>query len=75
MCVNFFISRPVTLQNDSANDVRQCSIRSVWEGVEHFMVSQRKQTSWLSLRENYTNRAITVCRRSDCQLLRIEGAA
>jgi hypothetical protein len=28
----------------------------------------------LSLRENYTDRATAACRRSDCQLLRIEGA-
>jgi hypothetical protein len=28
----------------------------------------------LSPRANYTDRATAVCRRSDCQLLRIEGA-
>jgi hypothetical protein len=28
----------------------------------------------LSPRANYTDRATTACRRSDCQLLRIEGA-
>jgi hypothetical protein len=28
----------------------------------------------LSLRANYTDRATAACRRSDCQLLRIEGA-
>jgi hypothetical protein len=28
----------------------------------------------LSLRANYTDRATAACRRSDCQLVRIEGA-
>jgi hypothetical protein len=28
----------------------------------------------LSLRANYTDRATAACRRSDCQLLRVEGA-
>jgi hypothetical protein len=28
----------------------------------------------LSPRANYTNRATAACRRSDCQLLQIEGA-
>jgi hypothetical protein len=28
----------------------------------------------LSLRENYTDRATAACRRSDCQLVRIDGA-
>jgi hypothetical protein len=28
----------------------------------------------LSPRANYTDRAIAACRRSDCQLVRIEGA-
>jgi hypothetical protein len=28
----------------------------------------------LSQRANYTDRATAACRRSDCQLLRIEGA-
>jgi hypothetical protein len=28
----------------------------------------------LSLRANYTDRATSACRRSDCQILRIEGA-
>jgi hypothetical protein len=33
-----------------------------------------KKLDGLSPRANYTDRAIASCRRSDCQLLRIEGA-
>jgi hypothetical protein len=33
-----------------------------------------KKTPMLSPRANYTDRATAACRRSDCQLLRIEGA-
>jgi hypothetical protein len=33
-----------------------------------------KELHGLSPRANYTDRATAACRRSDCQLLRIEGA-
>jgi hypothetical protein len=33
-----------------------------------------KKLHGLSPQANYTDRATTACRRSDCQLLRIEGA-
>jgi hypothetical protein len=33
-----------------------------------------KKLHGLSPRANYTDRATAACRRSDCQLLRIEGA-
>jgi hypothetical protein len=33
-----------------------------------------KKIHGLSPRANYTDRATAACRRSDCQLLRIEGA-
>jgi hypothetical protein len=36
--------------------------------------TKRKKLHGLSPRTNYTDRATTACRRSDCQLLRIEGA-
>jgi hypothetical protein len=36
--------------------------------------STTKKLHVLSPRANYTDRAIAACRRSDCQLLRIEGA-
>jgi hypothetical protein len=35
---------------------------------------RKKKLHGLSPRANYTNRATAACRRSDCQLLRIEGA-
>jgi hypothetical protein len=37
-------------------------------------LSRKKKLHGLSPRANYTNRATAACRRSDCQLLRIEGA-
>jgi hypothetical protein len=36
--------------------------------------SIQKKLHGLSPRSNYTDRATAACRRSDCQLLRIEGA-
>jgi hypothetical protein len=44
--------------------------------LSHFVLSTNKQTNklhGLSSRANYTDRATAACRRSDCQLLRIEG--
>jgi hypothetical protein len=35
---------------------------------------QKKKLHGLSPRANYTDRATAACQRSDCQLLRIEGA-
>jgi hypothetical protein len=35
---------------------------------------QKKKLHGLSPQANYTDRATAACRRSDCQLLRIEGA-
>jgi hypothetical protein len=35
---------------------------------------EKKDLHGLSSRANYTNRVTAACRRSDCQLLRIEGA-
>jgi hypothetical protein len=35
---------------------------------------EQKKLHGLSLRVNYTDRETTACRRSDFQLLRIEGA-
>jgi hypothetical protein len=35
---------------------------------------QKNKLHGMSPRANYTDRAIAACRRSDCQLLRIEGA-
>jgi hypothetical protein len=37
-------------------------------------VVYRKKLHGLSPRANYTDRATAACRRSDCQLLRIQGA-
>jgi hypothetical protein len=41
-----------------------------------YKITKKKKTKLhgLSPRENYTDRATAACRRSDCQLVRIEGA-
>jgi hypothetical protein len=39
-----------------------------------FLKKKKKKLHGLSPRANYTDRATATCRRSDCQLLRIEGA-
>jgi hypothetical protein len=38
------------------------------------LIRSKKKLQGLSPRANYTDRATGACRRSDCQLLRIEGA-
>jgi hypothetical protein len=38
------------------------------------IILSEKKLHGLSPRANYTDRATAACRRSDCQLLRIEGA-
>jgi hypothetical protein len=45
-------------------------LASVWRGAQ---LNKTKKLHGLSLRANYTDRATAACRRSDCQLLRIEG--
>jgi hypothetical protein len=40
----------------------------------HLSTYSKKKLHGLSPRANYTDRATAACRRSDCQLLRIEGA-
>jgi hypothetical protein len=58
--------------------------RAVWHAqmggggdfLKGFTLQDKQQTSklrGLSPRANYTDRATAACRRSDCQLLRIEG--
>jgi hypothetical protein len=37
-------------------------------------LKQKKKLHGLSPRANYTDRATAACRRSDCQLVRIQGA-
>jgi hypothetical protein len=51
----------------------------VENGSEHaslrvININKQNKLHGLSLRANYTDRATAACRRSDCQLLRIEGA-
>jgi hypothetical protein len=43
-------------------------------GVLISRLSMKKKLHGLSPRANYTDRATAACRRSVCQLLRIEGA-
>jgi hypothetical protein len=42
--------------------------------LHHVGSVHRKKLHGLSPRANYTDRATSACRRSDCQLVRIEGA-
>jgi hypothetical protein len=42
--------------------------------IEFFIIVIKKKLHGLSPRANYTDRATAACRRSDCQLLRIDGA-
>jgi hypothetical protein len=43
-------------------------------GTWRKVLEQKKKLHGLSPRANYTDRATAACRRSDCQLVRIEGA-
>jgi hypothetical protein len=38
-----------------------------------YLIKKKTKLHGLSPRANYTDRATAACRRSDCQLLRIEG--
>jgi hypothetical protein len=40
----------------------------------HGLAPPSRNLHGLSPRANYTDRATTACRRSDCQLLQVEGA-
>jgi hypothetical protein len=48
-------------------------LRNAYHLAPHYVASYLKLHG-LSPRANYTDRATAACRRSDCQLLRIEGA-
>jgi hypothetical protein len=50
------------------------SISQNKEVVLRVIVKRKLKLYCLSPRANYTDRATAACRRSDCQLLRIEGA-
>jgi hypothetical protein len=51
----------------------QGTIRKVHK-IRLEIYSEKKKLHGLSLRANYTDRATAACRRSDCQLVRIDGA-
>jgi hypothetical protein len=64
---------------------QKCSRKSDWASIEwNITVSkgimalscsqEKKKLHGLSPRANYTDRATAACRRSDSQLVRIEGA-
>jgi hypothetical protein len=42
--------------------------------LKSILILKQKKLNGLSPQANYTDRATAACRRSDCQLLRIEGA-
>jgi hypothetical protein len=53
------------------------SARSMYSYIQLHLLNihlEKKKLHGLSPRANYTDRATAACRRSDCQLLRIEGA-
>jgi hypothetical protein len=63
------ISHNYCSNSDHSNDsILTCSA-SLWEAYK-----LKKKLHGLSPRANYTDRATAACRRSDCQLVRIEGA-
>jgi hypothetical protein len=49
-------------------------INKIGDGGFNDVSGGKKKLHSLSPRANYTDRATAACRRSDCQLLRIEGA-
>jgi hypothetical protein len=80
-------TRPAANHNDSSSyrtnystfntwDRRQLTPRGVFgtSSNRSRTINIKKKLHGLSPRANYTDRATAACRRSDCQLLRIEGA-
>jgi hypothetical protein len=57
---------------------KQCQARTAYTLLSNIYCGDELQLKTklhgLSPRANYTDRATAACRRSDCQLLRIEGA-
>jgi hypothetical protein len=49
-------------------------IKGLQKYTNHEKHKTKTKLHGLSPRANYTDRAAAACRRSDCQLLRIEGA-
>jgi hypothetical protein len=67
--VNSFLTyRPMSQRVPSADCV------SCWNSSWPMSLIKTNKLHGLSPRENYTDRTTASCRRSDCQLLRIEGA-
>jgi hypothetical protein len=59
-----------------ADRITEFSLQQITLISDEIIHSKKKKTKLHSLspRENYTDRATAACRRSDCQLVRIEGA-
>jgi hypothetical protein len=54
------------------NTIQECF--PIWTSRHSETKQQTNKLHGLSPRANYTDRATAACRRSDCQILRIEGA-
>jgi hypothetical protein len=50
------------------------ALRGVYDPANDIWLLTKKKLHGLSPRANYTDRATSACRRSDCQLVGIEGA-
>jgi hypothetical protein len=53
--------------------VDQCASWKIFSGADNLILLKKTKLHGPSPRANYTDRATAACRRSDCQLLRIEG--
>jgi hypothetical protein len=69
-----FISHP--LMPGSLTSTSTLAVCPIWLIPDYMALHHKKTTKihGLSPRANYTDRATAAYRRSDCQLLRIEGA-
>jgi hypothetical protein len=75
MCVKYIAVSSCPLYQDSNLSLRWGMVSKVelWYSIPELKTKQTRLHG-LSPRANYTDRATAACRRSDCQLLRIEGA-
>jgi hypothetical protein len=67
-------SEPEIYQNAKASYPLDRDVHLETVNISRQTTETKTKLHGLSPRANYTDRATTACRRSDCQLLRIEGA-
>jgi glutamate racemase len=59
----------------SVNSLQTSNRTKLISGCTHFPLRKKLNSVALSPQANYTDRGTAACRRSCCQLLRIEGVA